>query len=172
MLDTMPLLALTRHWLCADHLRSSFFEAYWKSNPQHLVESHGTLGVAFYWVSGPGVFSSLWFAALFVVIEGYRELTLSDPVIDQLLQSEHVEALRRYRNGVFHFQPSVFPSKLLELHEAHESEQWLDLIHRRLGAYLARKALGLTCPVDQPDTERIRLTLAERFADEHLDSSE
>lgn len=168
MQDTSPLLALTRYWLCADHLRTCFCEAFRDSNTRHLIDAHADLGVSYYWVSEPGVFSSLWFAALFVVIEGYRALALSDPHIDVLLQSDHANALRLYRNGVFHFQNEVFPAKLLHLHDTQESEQWINTVHRRLGAFLSRQALGVVCPVDQPDSESIRMELARRFADDHV----
>jgi hypothetical protein len=47
---------------------------------------------------------SYWYAALYVVIEGWRDLGLADATIDALLQSPNVDLLKRYRNGVFHFQ--------------------------------------------------------------------
>ena len=46
-----------------------------------------------------------WFAALHVVIEGWRELGLSDPTVDKLLRMRgKVDALRRFRNAVYHYQ--------------------------------------------------------------------
>lgn len=55
--------------------------------------------------SGPTVaLLSYWFASLFVLAEGWRDLSLSDPAIDALLTADHVDILRRYRNGVFHYQ--------------------------------------------------------------------
>jgi hypothetical protein len=165
MQDTSALLALTKYWLCADQLRSSFFEAFRASNPGHLFDAHGRVGLSFYWVSGPGIFSSLWFSSLFVVIEGYSEFAPADPNIDKLLQSDHVDALRLYRNATFHFQSSAFHPKLFRLHETHESEQWIDEIHQRLGAFLSRSALGVSCPPDQPDAARLRTALAIRLAE-------
>jgi len=62
-------------------------------------------------LSGPAfrlwTFLSLWWAYLYVVIEGYRESytlghPLSDPEIDPLLQSEYTEKLRLSRNKIFH----------------------------------------------------------------------
>ena len=47
---------------------------------------------------------SLWYALLAVVIEGWSTLQLSDPTVDELLDSPFLGALRRYRNGVFHFK--------------------------------------------------------------------
>jgi len=165
MQDSSALLALARYWLCADQLRSSFFEAFRASTPGHLVDAHGDVCLSFYLVSGPGIFSALWFGALFVVIEGYRELALSDPHIDRLLQSDHVDALRLYRNATFHFQSSAFHKKMLPLHETHESEQWIDEIHQRLGAFLSRSAADISCPHDQPDAAKLRIALAVRLAE-------
>jgi Resolvase, N terminal domain len=50
------------------------------------------------------LYMSYWYGGLYVVIEGWQELSLSDAVIDATLQSPNVDLLRRYRNGVFHFQ--------------------------------------------------------------------
>ena len=49
---------------------------------------------------------SYWFAALYVVIEGWKDLGLRDEKIDKLLESPFVETLRRFRNGMFHYQRS------------------------------------------------------------------
>lgn len=60
---------------------------------------------------------SYWYGGLYVVIEGWRDLKLSDPEIDKLLQSRNVDLLRRYRNGVFHFQKEYFDKRFTELWE-------------------------------------------------------
>lgn len=46
-----------------------------------------------------------WLAAMYVVIEGYREIGLKDPAIDALLNPDKIAILKRYRHGVYHFQP-------------------------------------------------------------------
>lgn len=51
-----------------------------------------------------GLKMCLWYGMLFVVVEGWREAQLSDREIDRLLASPNVEFLRRFRNGMFHFQ--------------------------------------------------------------------
>ena len=58
------------------------------------------------------LYFSYWYAGLFVVIEGWWELNLHDAVVDRLLESPHVGLLRRYRNGVFHFQRDYFDKRL------------------------------------------------------------
>ena len=49
-----------------------------------------------------------WYATLYVVIEGYQELKMADSVIDLLLQSPNVKSLRRFRNGICHYQKEYF----------------------------------------------------------------
>ncbi len=50
-----------------------------------------------------------WYAALWVAIDGWRECPLSDDAVDELLTHaafEHnLQLLRRFRNGVYHYQP-------------------------------------------------------------------
>lgn len=48
-------------------------------------------------------FTSYWFAGLFVVAEGWKELKVSEPTIDKMID-EHWDSLRLFRNAVFHFQ--------------------------------------------------------------------
>ena len=53
-----------------------------------------------------------WYASLWVVIEGWLETKLSDPIIDDLISScpRFCDLLRRFRNGVYHYQPSLLDS--------------------------------------------------------------
>jgi len=45
---------------------------------------------------------SIWFAMLYVVIEGWRKWKFSDARVDALLDSVHVEELKAHRNSIFH----------------------------------------------------------------------
>jgi hypothetical protein len=57
-----------------------------------------------------------WLGSLYVVVEGWKELGFSDPSIDDLLRDEtHVELLRLYRNGCFHYQASYFEKRFVGL---------------------------------------------------------
>ena len=63
---------------------------------------------------------SAWYASLWVVVEGWTEVPLSDPFVDQLLDASprYKDLLRRYRNGVYHYQPTFNERRLLDfLHE-------------------------------------------------------
>jgi hypothetical protein len=59
------------------------------------------------------MYLSYWYAGLYVVCEGWRELRLSDPEIDGLLASTNLELLKRFRHGVYHFQPDYFDKRLM-----------------------------------------------------------
>jgi hypothetical protein len=63
---------------------------------------------------------SYWYASLYVVVEAWDELQLTDPVVDQLLchPRDYRALLRRYRNSVFHFQKSMLSDKVVNLFAA------------------------------------------------------
>jgi hypothetical protein len=82
------------------------------------------------------MYMSYWYGMLYVVIEGWRELKLSDPTIDPLLQSPHVHLLRRYRNGVFHFQEKYWSDKVIGFVGTPESGRWIRELHEAIGEFL------------------------------------
>jgi hypothetical protein len=55
-------------------------------------------------ISKAGLKMCLWYGMLYVVVEGWREAKLSDSEVDRLLASQNTELLRKFRNGMFHFQ--------------------------------------------------------------------
>ncbi len=82
------------------------------------------------------LYMSFWYGELFVVVEGWREMKLTDPKIDALLQEEtHVENLRRYRNGAFHFQKSYFDDRFMELISEKESAKWIRSLNQEFSRY-------------------------------------
>lgn len=60
------------------------------------------------------LYMSYWYAELYVVIDGWNELGLQDNAVNTLLQSPNVNLLKRYRNGVFHFQKEYFDKRFIE----------------------------------------------------------
>lgn len=86
-----------------------------------------------------------WYASLHVVIEAWDELRFSDPVIDRLLAhpKDFRMLLRRYRNGVFHFQSSVLDPRVIDLLQHGAAHvYWVRALHDELvrfcAEYLAR----------------------------------
>jgi hypothetical protein len=60
-------------------------------------------------------YMSYWYAGLFVVVEGWRELKLDDLIPNQLLRSRNVDLLRRFRNSVFHYQTNFLDEQFLNM---------------------------------------------------------
>jgi hypothetical protein len=76
------------------------------------------------------LFISYWFGGLYVVIEGWQELNLKDKEIDSLLKSPNVNLLRRYRNGVFHFQRDYFDERFMGfLRDGVSRIEWVQVLH-------------------------------------------
>lgn len=79
---------------------------------------------------------SYWYAGLYVVIEGWRELGLHDDRVDPLLESPNVELLRRYRNGTFHYQRRYWSERLIELiQDGEDVPAWVRDLNRMFGRY-------------------------------------
>jgi hypothetical protein len=75
-----------------------------------------------------------FYAALWVSVEGWRKCPLSDETVDELLTNaafeENVQLLRRFRNGVYHYQPDLINERLLAfLHEGEHAVTWAFLLH-------------------------------------------
>lgn len=63
------------------------------------------------WADDYGLFMAHWYGALYVVVEGWKEIGLKDPVVDRLLESPNLELLKHFRNGAFHFQKKYFDKR-------------------------------------------------------------
>lgn len=75
-----------------------------------------------------------WYAALWVAIEGWRECPLSDETVDELLTDpafeQNIQLLRRFRNGVYHYQRDPINERLLAfLRQGEHAVTWAFLLH-------------------------------------------
>lgn len=82
------------------------------------------------------LYLSLWYAFLYVVVEGWKRLNLKDPSIDLLLESPLVKKLKQYRNGVFHFQPKYDDQRLQQFYENDDSVEWIRSLHASFSTVL------------------------------------
>lgn len=87
-----------------------------------------------------GLFLSYWYASLYVVIEGWKRLGFQDAEIDRLLTSANVDHLRRYRNGVCHFQPKYLDERFLALVSATDGVQWVTNLNLAFGRFFLQTA--------------------------------
>lgn len=98
--------------------------------------------------------SSQWFASLHIVIEGWSNLKLEDPTIEKLLyEFEELQSLlRRYRNGVFHFQPNLIDGRFTELvKSSYNWTLWIRLLHDEFVRHFSD---WLACLSSNPDENR------------------
>jgi len=87
-----------------------------------------------------GVFMFYWYAGLYVVVEGFKELNLKDAKIEQLLQSPNVEALRFVRNATFHFQKDGFISKkVVPFLKSSDSVPWVHSLTEAFSEFFLRE---------------------------------
>ncbi|HTA22653.1 MAG TPA: hypothetical protein VK763_03900 [Terriglobales bacterium] len=83
------------------------------------------------------MYLSYWYAGLYVVCEGWQELKLSDPEIDALLKSPHLEVLTRFRNGVYHYQADYFDKRLMNAFEdGKDFDDWVTSLAHAFNRYL------------------------------------
>jgi hypothetical protein len=90
--------------------------------------------------AGPrGNFMYYWYGSLYVVIEGFRSLRLNDQSIEALLGSPNVNALRRCRNGAFHFRPTYFSPRSLKAINAPDFVSWVREVMTAFRGYFDRE---------------------------------
>lgn len=75
-----------------------------------------------------------FYAALWVAVEGWQKCPMSDDTIDELLTDrafeQNVQLLRRFRNGVYHYQSDLINERLLAfLREGEHAITWAFLLH-------------------------------------------
>ena len=122
--ELAPRLTLHRYYIWANRMRTHFEEVLSRGVPVDEAQIESFL------------YMSYWYGALYVVIEGWRELKLSDTVIEQLLQSPNVGLLRRYRNGVFHFQKDYHDQKFIAfMQKGTDSVAWVRSLNLQFGRY-------------------------------------
>lgn len=96
------------------------------------------------------MYMSLWYGTFYVLVEGWKELGLSDPEIDKLLVSENTSMLRRYRNGVFHYQRNYVDDRFQEImRDGIDSVTWIRELREAFSRWFL---LNLKVPTfsDQP----------------------
>jgi len=119
------VFALHRYYIWANRMRTHFDDLLAR---QRAGEARNEIEEFLY--------MSYWYAGLYVVVEGWQELGLSEPTIDNLLMSPNVDLLRRYRNGVFHFQKEYYDDRFVGfIGQGVEVVRWVRDLTLHLGRY-------------------------------------
>jgi hypothetical protein len=95
--EVFKIFSLHRYFIWSIEMREHFQQMGKQFSPTPSFFDNEDAGRAF-------MYLSYWYAGLFVVCEGWQDLKLADSEIDGLLASSNLELLKRFRNGVYHFQ--------------------------------------------------------------------
>jgi hypothetical protein len=128
------------------------FDRYFKDpNEQSWVDKGNSL---LFLISKSGLAMCLWYGTLFVVVEGWQEAKLSDPEIDRLLASPNVPLLKRFRNGMFHFQSDQWLSpKLSDFFDPkNNTVAWVRALTREFRRYFLAEMKRINTPPVVPRT--------------------
>jgi hypothetical protein len=82
----------------------------------------------------------VFYALIYVVVDGYRELGCEDADVDRLLKNAaYVDSMRRFRNANFHFQEDPFSPKLVDFLHAEGSEDWVRALYFALDRFFTER---------------------------------
>ena len=123
------ILTLYRYWIWSDRMRVLFDDqldsAGGRPSPDDMVLEP-------YWC--------YWYGSLYVVIEGWKKLQLSNAKIDGFLGSVNVDLLRVFRNGVFHYQTKWWDDKFLRfITQGQDCVRWVRELHREFGRFFLQQ---------------------------------
>ena len=126
------VLTLHRYYIWANKFRTHFDQII--ASAPNLEENP-----LLWFANETGLFLSYWYAALYVVIEGWQTLGLQDEELNLLLASPNVEHLRRYRNGVCHFQHKYLDERFLAMMSSRDSVQWVRSLNSAFGRFFLQR---------------------------------
>lgn len=159
MSEDSDIHTLHRYFIWANRLRNNLYQVGEEKGPPPAPGDHRAFKL---WFTGPFMYSSYWFAALYVLIEGWKKLGLNDIKIDTLLKSEYCDLLRRYRNGVFHYQEDYFDRRFKEFYdEGDDIADWVNEVHEEFSRYFLEwfKSRGMDYTVRKLENGNIELVI-------------
>ncbi len=148
-----PLVALYRYVIIAHRTHAQFKQVQESDEYKQKQQSLSTNDFIIYLLTGPPCLYFIWCGLLFTVVEGYRELKLTDSQVDSLLsQSARVDVLRRCRNGMFHFQQDYFDDRLIGPMKDLFFTEWALQLMKALGVCITNE-LQAKGPIPAPQID-------------------
>lgn len=128
-----PVNILHRYFIWANRMRIYFDEVLKK-------HTEGKIGEHRFGIESM-MYMSLWYGLLYVVVEGWGLLKLSDTVIDELLKSSNTDLLKRYRNATFHYpkKRQYHDDRFENFFKEQTTVEWV----RKLNSEFSRYFLGI-----------------------------
>jgi hypothetical protein len=142
--EVFKIFSLHRYFISSIEMREHYREVGKQFSPTPSFFDSEDAGRAF-------MYLSYWYAGLFVVCEGWQDLKLADSEIDGLLASSNLELLKRFRNGVYHYQPDYFDKRLTNPFVlGKDFDDWVESLTHAFARYLDAWTRSQTAPLDQP----------------------
>jgi hypothetical protein len=143
--ELVPILF--RYFMAASLMSQEFYKHL--GDPKDTTP-HGGDPRAFM-ISKAGLKMCLWYGMLYVVVEGWNESGLLDPEVDRLLASPNTKLLRRFRNGMFHFQTDHWlPGKFSEFFDPqNKTVEWVRALTAELRRCLMEEMKKISCKPTQ-----------------------
>jgi hypothetical protein len=136
-MNSPEILTLHRYFIWTNQMRAHFDEIL--SEQQCPFEGAAFIKSILY--------MSYWYGGLYVVIEGWQKLGLSDIRINELLKSPNVRLLKRYRHGVFHFQRNYHDKRFDEfMSQGVDEVAWVRTLNEQFGRYFLEQLKGRDFP--------------------------
>jgi len=128
--EVFKIFSLHRYFLWAITMRDHYEKAGQRFSPTPSFFENEAANEAF-------MYLSYWYAGLYVVCEGWQELKLVDPEIDALLKSPHLDVLRRFRHGVYHYQADYFDPRFINAFAlGKDFDDWITSLAHAFNRYL------------------------------------
>jgi hypothetical protein len=141
--DYLALAALYKQWVIADAIRVAI--GHTPRGAEEAATKFGPSLVSAALQQSTMARLEVWYALLYVVVEGYKELGYRFESLDSLLAAgEYMEPFRRFRNATFHYQEDPFSAKLVDFLAMDGSEHWVKEVNKRLEAFFTA-----TLPIDE-----------------------
>jgi hypothetical protein len=172
----IEILTLYKYFAYAAHMRSLYIE---EIDPEWLNNvTPDILGMMMLFNSAPGIYLLYSYSGIYLVIEGWRDLGLEDPKIDELLQSPFVDRLRLFRNATFHYQKEPLSWKHLQFFgtEEEQTEVWLNKLYREFARFFGENTLPLPDrlrkSLEGKSSAGIAQTIHEYWDEQHRNGNE
>lgn len=133
--NKIKIATLYRYYLYAVVMRDDLKKENYGEFVKNLKDDASSVILIF---SSPvGVYMTFFYSAIYLVIEGWKELKLADAKIDKLIDSVHTDKLRLFRNATFHYQKEPISPKLLQFlgNEEEGTEKWINELYAEFGRY-------------------------------------
>lgn len=118
-----------------------------KENIEDLIKNlKDDISSVFLIFSSPvGIYITYFYSALYLIIEGWKELKLSDEKVDNLIASPNTNKLRLFRNATFHYQKEPLSPKLLQFLGSKEeaTEKWIGELYSEFGRFFKNNSFEI-----------------------------